>query len=173
MLVKVFWLRKQPCCFPQAPWASLVVPACLMRIQSVLCAPALHCTGLCRNHSPAFTKQRGLSTAGFLKKSSSIPLDCSLGWAASPSPREAGAGPHGAVAQPCTGQTSGLWKQHTWVLYPKKLFVLSCCTTAAAEPSCLCSLRAESTKEGISCLSPWKQKELNWDFFYMDTTDMC
>lgn len=54
-------------------------------------------------HTFTFTKQRGLSTAGFLKKSSSIPL----GWAPSLSPREAGAGPRGAAAQPCSGQSLG------------------------------------------------------------------
>lgn len=49
MLVKIFWLRNQPCCFPQAPWASLAAPACLMISRA--CSVFQPCTGLCRNHS--------------------------------------------------------------------------------------------------------------------------
>lgn len=169
MLVKILWLRKQP-----SP-GSLSIPCCPSvfddDLERALCSsPALPST-LHKALQEPFTKQMGLSRAGFLKKSSGIPLDCSLGWAP-PLPGKQVQGhvelQHSpALDSPCGAPWEGplgLWKQHTWVLYPKS----SLCWAAA--PQLLLSNPApaqqgqqlvESAKEGISCLSPWEQKELN------------
>lgn len=159
MLVKIFWLRKQP-------RGSLSTPCCPSMfgedLECALCSKALQEPFTCTY------KAEGIIHSWFPEEIQQHSLGL---FPTSPSPREAGVGPCGAAAQSCTGQALRPLETAHLGFVPKELFVLSCCTTAAAEQSCPCEGRIHQGR--ISCLHPWKQEELNWDFFYMDTTDIC